>query len=972
VPRALGLIGNLPKRGSMRLSSPAVLGWSLAGILSLFLVACMGVEPPHPKVLPTDRALGIELDLLGLSPARRRAAIGRASQLGIRWLRLPLRWATLETRRGQIDWSALDDALAAADSGRLQVLLSVHGAPAWARHDPPPPAAWWLCDEPAARAPFASDLAPPSDPQDLALFLTRLAFRYPERVAAVEVWREPNVLPGWRASGPDPEDYGRLLTAASQALRAAAPGWRIVSAGLAPVRVAASPVCFQSDLVFLDRLAASGALAAVDAIGVQPLGLEEPALDPPAAERLNFRRAELHRAILVRHGLAAKPLWLLATGWRASEDGRPSPWGAWPPEAAAAELRAAWKLARDSWPWAGPFFLRHTDPDPSAAEDGRQGYRLWPSDDAGTALTALGWAASRLTMDSPPMVTTVQVKDGAGRLSPPAPWWPAVPGALTALLGLVVFMTGQPVRTSAAPPNGSRRPYRPRAAGLVGVRTPELAAMLGRRRGIALALVLVLILANAYLPSWIGLVCLAALGLVALLDPTAILTLAVATLPWHDSLRLRLWSRPVLPFEGLLLLVLAAVTLRRLVLGPRIVRAHDLAVSAAKRRDLGLLLLFVGWGAVAAAHARMAEPAWFEWRTVMLEPALFFVLLRYGDDRWPAMRQVLLGLLVGAAAASLMALAGVLLSALSAAGFAVDARLASGVAAEGVLRALGPYGSPNNLALWLGRALPLAFAAALVAGRRWSILAWMVVGLVGLGLMATFSRGSWVLGLPALGLVAALAWQRRDRTDSGAAAGGRGWAGKLLAGRVPAAILALTVALALFLSPMAASERLRGTLSLEPGSTAYIRLRLWQSAVAMVIDHPWTGVGPDNFLYAYRDRYVQRDVVQERSLSHAHNLLLDWATRLGLPGLSIGLLLLGSSVWALRQAARAPRLMQDHRVWLWGLIGMQAYSLAHGLVDNHFFLVDLAAAQWLLLAAARSLAQAGADAPQPSFTDRRT
>ena len=97
MPRALGLIGNLPKGGSMRLSSPAVLGWSLAGILSLFLVACMGVEPPHPKVLPTDRALGIELDLLGLSPARRRAAIGRASQLGIRWLRLPLRWATLET-----------------------------------------------------------------------------------------------------------------------------------------------------------------------------------------------------------------------------------------------------------------------------------------------------------------------------------------------------------------------------------------------------------------------------------------------------------------------------------------------------------------------------------------------------------------------------------------------------------------------------------------------------------------------------------------------------------------------------------------------------------------------------------------------------------------------------------------------------------------------------------------------------------
>ena len=125
--RASGLIGTLPKGGSMRLSSPAVLGWSLAGILSLFLVACMGVEPPHPKVLPTDRALGIELDLLGLSPARRRAAIGRASQLGIRWLRLPLRWATLETRRGQIDWSVLDDALAAVKSGEITDAKTITG-----------------------------------------------------------------------------------------------------------------------------------------------------------------------------------------------------------------------------------------------------------------------------------------------------------------------------------------------------------------------------------------------------------------------------------------------------------------------------------------------------------------------------------------------------------------------------------------------------------------------------------------------------------------------------------------------------------------------------------------------------------------------------------------------------------------------------------------------------------------------------
>lgn len=176
----------------------------------------------------------------------------------------------------------------------------------------------------------------------------------------------------------------------------------------------------------------------------------------------------------------------------------------------------------------------------------------------------------------------------------------------------------------------------------------------------------------------------------------------------------------------------------------------------------------------------------------------------------------------------------------------------------------------------------------------------------------------------------------------------------------------------LLIVPLFGSERLRGTLSLEPGSTAFIRWRLWQSTVEMISDHPWTGVGPDNFLSAYRDYYVRRDVVQERSLSHPHNLFLDWAARLGLPGLYIGILLIGVTVGALRRAARAAPKRDDRWMWIWGLIGMQTYALAHGLVDNHFFLVDLAAGQWLLLAAARSSYwKANEDAALPQVTDRR-
>jgi len=148
----------------------------------------------------------------------------------------------------------------------------------------------------------------------------------------------------------------------------------------------------------------------------------------------------------------------------------------------------------------------------------------------------------------------------------------------------------------------------------------------------------------------------------------------------------------------------------------------------------------------------------------------------------------------------------------------------------------------------------------------------------------------------------------------------------------------------LLVLPFARTERVRSTFSVEPGTTLFIRLRLWQSAAAMVRDHPWFGVGLDNFLYLYRDRYVARDAAQERFLSHPHNFVLDWWTRLGLPGLVLfGFLALGN----LRTGARAIARAGPDRTLAVAALGMQIYALAHGLVDNVFFLVDLAVVWWI-------------------------
>ena len=123
----------------------------------------------------------------------------------------------------------------------------------------------------------------------------------------------------------------------------------------------------------------------------------------------------------------------------------------------------------------------------------------------------------------------------------------------------------------------------------------------------------------------------------------------------------------------------------------------------------------------------------------------------------------------------------------------------------------------------------------------------------------------------------------------------------------------------------------------------------------MALDHPLLGVGPDNFLYAYRTRYVLPSGWQELNLSHPHNLLLDLWTRLGLVGVVAGIFALVSAFAAGWRLFRPPKEAPHSPASLaWplflGLLGGLAASVAHGLIDNFLFLPDLVA--WFVAALA--------------------
>jgi O-antigen ligase len=95
-------------------------------------------------------------------------------------------------------------------------------------------------------------------------------------------------------------------------------------------------------------------------------------------------------------------------------------------------------------------------------------------------------------------------------------------------------------------------------------------------------------------------------------------------------------------------------------------------------------------------------------------------------------------------------------------------------------------------------------------------------------------------------------------------------------------------------------------------------------------------------LYTYRDSYIRPDAVYDRDLSHPHNVLLDFWVRLGIGG--VLLLIVGQIVfWRACLSLLAAWQNRDAmaRALIIGAMGAMAALLAHGLIDNSVYVLDL-------------------------------
>ncbi len=448
---------------------------------------------------------------------------------------------------------------------------------------------------------------------------------------------------------------------------------------------------------------------------------------------------------------------------------------------------------------------------------------------------------------------------------------------------------------------------------------------------LAVAAVLYAVLpAGGLVSAWTLIRMLLALGIgvlaVARLRDAALV--AVAAIPFVGVIgRTGVFDRPV--GEVLILAVVAAWIVRALWGGsPR----------PPPVRWLVAVLVFAVAGVVAAALADYPKFALRDLRTVILEPAAFFVVLvsvlRDRDD----VRRLAAAMVAGAALAALVALVLIPFGAVVTEVFPPRVR--------------GTFGSPNNLALVLERAAPLALALALAAGAST-----LVSGRCcrGWGRVAR-TRGFWLLALAVLLVVLVLTWSRGAWLGAlvGLAVAARPlWAQVGVRRRVAA--VGLSVAALAGIVLVTGVERI-GQLLRIGDSGAVSRLAIWDSAWRMGLENWLFGVGPDNFLTHYRE-YMRPEAWREPNISHPHNLVLDGWVSMGVIGLAALLGVLVLFWWDWRRIRRDGTGGLDPLAF--GLAGAMAAALVHGLVDHTYFLPELAATFWTLAGAVAALAAVG-------------
>ncbi|MGI8632798.1 MAG: cellulase family glycosylhydrolase [Solirubrobacterales bacterium] len=271
------------------------------------LVALAAAMVTAPRAHAAGQEMGVQAHLLwgSVDADDVRTQLDHARDAGVTMVRVDLGWGSLEPsekgRFSSYELGRIDRVVDEAEARGIKVMFTVWQSPCWASSAPESKkqgceGSWWN---------RGVQLYPPKDPADFADAAARLAERYGSRVAAWELWNEPNASSYFKSSDPAGE-YADLVKAAYPAIKAAEPGAHVVAGSL-----------MHSDVAFTEDLYRHGIAGKFDAFSIHPYSEDRSPTDPGDDRWIRgsfVRGVPAVRDVMVRHG-DRQPMWLTEFGW---------------------------------------------------------------------------------------------------------------------------------------------------------------------------------------------------------------------------------------------------------------------------------------------------------------------------------------------------------------------------------------------------------------------------------------------------------------------------------------------------------------------------------------------------------------------------------------------------------------------------------------------------------------------------------
>ena len=251
------------------------------------LLAVLGVL----AVVPTAHAAAPGVNVSGVPTAQN---VGDVIASGSKYARFFVLWSDVEANRGAWDnllVSAYQDQFARLNAAGVKPVVVVMGAPSWANGS-------------------GDRFVPPHNAADFGAFTGAFAAKLRGKVAAYEVWNEPDAPAFWHGSAPDVAKYAAMLKASHAAIKAADPAAMVV----------AGPTT-GNNYGWIDGLYNNGAKGSFDAVAVHTdtacldRGPDFFYREAGKIGQYSFLGYKTVHDVMAAHGDGDTPIWMTELGW---------------------------------------------------------------------------------------------------------------------------------------------------------------------------------------------------------------------------------------------------------------------------------------------------------------------------------------------------------------------------------------------------------------------------------------------------------------------------------------------------------------------------------------------------------------------------------------------------------------------------------------------------------------------------------